>query len=307
MLAFLIFFPRQAFAQAGKVSSETVISEPIRVDKLYKSMEGPYVKGPIPVPVVDDATKAELLWLKKVSLEFIDGKEDAPRAMDYLCHGHVLMDDTRVPALFTLIHGQNAVELPANFAVPVLSKHPLLYYAQILNLKETQEPFDLRVKATLDYIRDSDVVGRMKPLYQMSMILKVPIGLATAAMIAENQHCSLASKDGAVEIVSSGSLGLRSDSQGNPFSIHWMVPPGKHTYSYDVQTEEIRASAGATVHFATIHLHPYGRSMELFDLTENAPVFRIAADIDERSGAIRKVNHFTSEEGVLRIQTISTG
>jgi len=295
----LIFLLQATPADAVGMETATDISEPIKVDRVYKSMQGPYVRRPLPVASPD---KVEILWLKKIGLELLDGKNDTPRSLNNFCHGHLVVNDERVPALFTLIQGQNAVELPGNFAVAVPSDLGRLeYVAQILNLDETEKPFDVRVKATLDYIRDSERTTEMKPLYQSALLLKIPVEPETAEMIAKgHEHCdtSLVSKDGSVEVLPTSSLTLRSDSKGNAYSIHWNVPPGKHTYSYDLQREEIKANSGATIHFATIHLHPYGTSMELVDLTANSTVFKIDVTNELASGVIEKVNHFYSEEGV---------
>ena len=53
-----------------------------------------------------------------------------------------------------------------------------------------------------------------------------------------------------------------------------------------------------TVHYIAVHLHPFAESLELVDLTTGEPVFKSEVDNFEDKIGLRRVQYFSSEEGV---------
>ena len=53
-----------------------------------------------------------------------------------------------------------------------------------------------------------------------------------------------------------------------------------------------------TLHFAAVHLHPFAQSLELRDLTADKTVFKANAQNFKDKIGLKKVDYFSSEEGV---------
>jgi hypothetical protein len=90
------------------------------------------------------------------------------------------------------------------------------------------------------------------------------------------------------------------DQQGHT-GMHWLVPPGNHVYTTKLSTRPLfrRRAETARVHYIAIHLHPFGRWLELFDLTSGETVWRGEAATDSDRRFIVSIDHFSSREGLL--------
>jgi hypothetical protein len=87
------------------------------------------------------------------------------------------------------------------------------------------------------------------------------------------------------------------DKRGDALMNHWIVPPGHHIYKTEI-TQQLNLPFDTTVHYATIHVHPFARAMELRDLTTGKIVFHLnSQDWTDRVGVAR-VDEFKSIEGV---------
>jgi hypothetical protein len=86
---------------------------------------------------------------------------------------------------------------------------------------------------------------------------------------------------------------------GNNVTYHWMVPPGRHTYRAKVVANELNLPTPTTIHYATAHLHPYGESLELYDLTTQQSVLRIQAEDFPDKVGVARMGEFQSESGIV--------
>jgi len=78
---------------------------------------------------------------------------------------------------------------------------------------------------------------------------------------------------------------------------HWIVPPGHHIYKTEI-TPQLNLPFNTTIHYATIHVHPFARGMELRDLTTGTTIFRLnSQDWPDRVG-VAHVDEFKSIEGI---------
>jgi hypothetical protein len=57
-------------------------------------------------------------------------------------------------------------ELPDGFGVPLLSSQQLLVATQVLNHNVVADPFAVRERVTLSFVRDADLTEPMRPLIQ---------------------------------------------------------------------------------------------------------------------------------------------
>jgi hypothetical protein len=87
------------------------------------------------------------------------------------------------------------------------------------------------------------------------------------------------------------------EDDGPVYSIHWVVPPGRHEYR-QVISEGLRIPyERTTVHVVTHHLHPYGESLELRDVTDGVTLVKAhARKFDDRVG-LAEVSYYSDAEG----------
>ena len=84
---------------------------------------------------------------------------------------------------------------------------------------------------------------------------------------------------------------------GNDVTYHWMVPPGRHTYRAKVVAGELNLREPTTIHYATAHLHPYGESLELYDLTAQQSVLKIDAEDFRDKVGVAHIGEFQPTRG----------
>jgi len=78
---------------------------------------------------------------------------------------------------------------------------------------------------------------------------------------------------------------------------HWTVPRGGHIYKMEI-TPQLNLPFDTTIHYATIHVHPFARGMELRDLTTGQTILRLnSQDWPDRIG-VAHVEEFKSNDGI---------
>src|SRR5204862_1690922 len=83
----------------------------------------------------------------------------------------------------------------------------------------------------------------------------------------------------------------------NSLMNHWIVPPGHHIYTTEI-TPQLNLPFDTTIHYATIHVHPFARRMELRDMTTGTAIFRLhSQDWRDRVG-VAYVEEVKSAEGI---------
>jgi cyclophilin family peptidyl-prolyl cis-trans isomerase len=165
-----------ATENGAPVRSREYLSPVYTVDKIYKSMEGPYQQEPI---TLEPNAKPELLWVKSVRVDIVgeDGKTPAPS--EFMCHMNLDLDSAKhqqllalpyAPAarIVTLSQGVFDARLPAGYGFPIVSSEPLVVFTQVLN-HNIQQPNNRKVRhrVTIEYLRDAEVTTAVKPLANM--------------------------------------------------------------------------------------------------------------------------------------------
>lgn len=102
---------------------------------------------------------------------------------------------------------------------------------------------------------------------------------------------------GATCCVSNASAGGLLRQFGKDNTIHWMVPPGRHSYRTDV-TAQMELPYDTTAHLITGHLHPYGTSMRLVDKQSGKVVFEITSQNFSDKIGVQRMSEIVSTEGV---------
>lgn len=230
--------------------------------------------------------------------------------------------------LFTLVPGRMEIDLPAGFGIPLRAATELDFYSMSLNQNpDRPAPGEIRFKSRIRFDRSSNekamrpVFRRALYVYQQFQELEDKSSSAAAETIAElskkhvgeqcakecekNQLAATPSRfaagpadhPGATCCVANASKGGLLRQFGPEHTIHWMVPPGQHTYRSEV-TDQFELPFDTTAHYVTGHLHPYGVSLELIEMESGEVVFSIESeDFDDRVG-VRLMTELKSERGV---------
>lgn len=310
-----------------------VLSGVRTIDRVYRSMEGPMDTQHFSLggDAAADAD-AELLWLTGARIEILDG-EGRPASAEYLCHSNLYFEPkdyfahlerfgkkvTPDQKFVDMNQGQLELRFPPEFGFPLLSDEGMFFHSMVINPVYDGVPFDVRVRTTFRYRRDAELERPMRPLSQRAVALRIPVGnydeeqrpTANPKTCAPDQlthadHGGASHEHGADADDHSGHEHLADsatekvftlDDEGPVYSIHWIVPPGRHEYR-EVVHEGLRIPyTTTTVHVVTHHLHPYGESLELRDVTADVSLFKARArNYDDRVG-LAEVDYYSSREG----------
>lgn len=130
---------------AGNRLEVEILSRPYKLDRVYRSMQGPY-GNQAAIRLADDAT----VWLTGVETQVVDEDGIEPVSNEFFCHSNLtLSPSTTSPAehnagfarpthadwrLFTLVPGRMSIELPEGFGVPIKNGTRVDYLTMSLNL-----------------------------------------------------------------------------------------------------------------------------------------------------------------------------
>lgn len=300
------------------VTSLVLLSDSYRIDRILESMQGPYsshsgIK-------LGYGTEPELLWVTGVGTEVVSKSGKKNISSEYFCHANLSLDPQGTTPeahnesfrtsldwrLFTLVPGRMSINLPEGFGIPISSEEKLDLVSMSLNLNDQNPNFDLRFKSKINYLRDADAATEMKPLFMRGLYVLVPIGTETnilpdavcAAPTSTNTQAELQSR-----IASQGmacappSMNASDGGKRGTNTLHWMVPPGRHTYAFDV-SDQLRLNFNTTLHYATGHLHPLGEMLALRNKTTGETILEIRSkDYADKRG-VEQMQEFSFPEGL---------
>ncbi|MBI2963873.1 MAG: hypothetical protein HYY35_08980 [Deltaproteobacteria bacterium] len=285
--------------RAGDASGEVVelLSAPHSLDRPFRSMQGPSTlqRGITLLP----GAPPELLWITGARSEVILEDGEGSAAPRYLCHANLMLDRGATPGLasrlITLAPGRSGISLPAGYGLPVLSNQSLDVYSMALNRDAGAVPRRIRFRTRIEFTRDRDTAAIMQPLALRALYVTEPIG-DRASVHAHADHGGGgedSSEHGSVNASEGGVM----DRFGVSRTIHWIVPPGTREYRADV-TDQLELSADTTLLYATGHLHPFGRSISLRDLTEDRTVLTVRQIEPADPAAEPSIDEIVIREGV---------
>ncbi len=281
----------------------TILSDVYTIDTVYKSMQGP--QGWVRTAVRPNAP-AELVWVTGYRAEVVAPDGVTPMSPDFMCHSNLSFDaeshgrrfgwtKRTSKRLFTVSQGQTSIAFPHGFGIPLMSDEELLVHTQALNHNYPDTTAQVRVRVTIDYVRQSDLGEAYVPLYMKSanalILLDGQDGYYGAAHGEPSTHGS-GSQEG-----TAASGRVIHDPYGREFAGHWVVEPGRHEIKTLV-TNWMRLSSDARVHFINVHVHPFAKSLALTDLTSGDTIFTSRmTGFDDKIG-LRDVTTFDSREGL---------
>lgn len=295
-----------------------VVSEPYTLDKIYLSMTGP--SGNHPLSSLLPHAKPQLVWLTGLRTEVLDAENRETISPEFCCHANLTFDPKRITPdkhnaefansthmdwrFFTLVPGRLQEALPAGYGLPVMSDTPLDFFSMSLNLNVPDRTVKVRFKTTIDFIRDADLTAPMKPLFRRALYVVQPLagsGMEHSKMCASMSHPGEGCAEPMAAIPAGTVVSTKDGVQGqfgNDVTYHWMVPPGRHSYRVKIMAKQVNLDAVTTVHYATAHLHPYGESLELYDLTTSQSVLKIRAEDYPDKVGVARMGEFRSASGL---------
>ena len=284
----------------------TLVSDAYRLDKIYRSMQGPMsIAGGIYLASGD---KCPVQWITGINAQVVDADKQTPVSQEFFCHSNLTFaEHSGTPdrynrelggkthldwRLFTLVPGRLSIQLPQGFGVPVPAGARLDYVTMTLNLNPRNEVANVRMRTKLQTIAADQPGAPTKALFRRALYVLDSHGVTSdmaCTMNSATQHMGAACGE-MTKISFTGKSGERLMN-------HWIVPPGRHIYKTEI-TKQLNLPFDTTVHYATIHVHPFARAMELRDLTTGKIVFRLTSqDWPDRVG-VAHVDEFKSAAGV---------
>ncbi len=256
------------------------------------------------------AKKSQVQWITGLETQVVDAADQKPISQEFFCHSNLTFaEHSGTPAqfnqrlggkthldwrLFTLAPGRLSIELPPGFGVPIPSDAPLDYLTMSLNLNARNEAVNVRMRTIVHTIASDQPGAPTKALFRRALYVLQPRGdsgdMGPACMAASaTQHVGA----GCGEVIKANTS---SDSSAGLMN-HWIVPTGHHIYRTEV-TAQLNLPFDTTIHYATIHVHPFARGMKLRDLTTGATIFYLRSqDWPDRVG-VAHVDEFKSSEGI---------
>ena len=296
--------------QDPRIQTSEFLSQPYKINKIYKSMEGP--SGSQQIRLLD-TQPPELVWITKYSVEVVGEDGRSPVSQEFMCHNNLDFNPSlhgktfgwskiTTSRLFTLSQGQFTIEFPKGFGIPVLSDESFFLITQVLNHNIKDIDINVRHKVSVDFIRELDLKPgeEIKPLFPAS-------GFVMALMEGKDGFFGLNGEPNEIqkhanclpgEHAPNGTItGVYKDNLGRVFSGHWVVKPGREERRTLV-TKWLRIPYDTTVHFIAVHVHPFCESLELRDLNTGKTVFKSYARRPDKGVGLANVDYFSSQEGI---------
>jgi hypothetical protein len=270
------------------------------VDRLYRSMQGPY--SMVSIPLGEPGEPPELVWLKSIESEVVDAQGRSTVSQQFMCHVNVNYDVGTHREVFgssgsrivTLSQGQYDTEMPPGFGVPLASTEPLQIDTMVLNHNFAEGRYDVRHRLVIRYLRDRDLARPIAPLYQT---------VATSKTLNEGGKVVFGELESGGDGEAPGCLPgehaaeLVTDQFGRQISGHWIVQPGRQVVE-NLVTRDLGLAWDTTLHAIDVHLHPFAESIELLDMTTGASLFKSVATQVESGVGLQRVETYRSSEGI---------
>ena len=287
----------------------TLVSDPYRLDKIYHSMEGPMsIQSGIRLAT---AEKSKVQWITGLETQIVDATGQKPISQEFFCHSNLTFDEHGLTPdqhneelggkthldwrLFTLVPGRLAIDLPPGFGVPIPNDAALDYLTMSLNLNARDRAVNVRMRTKVHTIAGDEPGAPTKALFRRALYV-----MQSRSQAADTGHSCMANARtqhigaGCAEV---SKVNLTAGKPGEDLMNQWSVPPGRHVYTMEI-TPQLNLPFDTTIHYATIHVHPFARGMELRDLTTGTTVFRLnSQDWPDRIG-VAHVDEFKSVDGV---------
>jgi hypothetical protein len=286
------------------IQSRVVYSDAFTIDTFYASMQGPY--RVMKVQLADSASH-ELLWVVGYEAAIVDADTREPKSSEFMCQSNVDLDMARhrqifgwrkYPSrrLFTLSEGQTEVRLPDGFGIPLRSDEPLSVTAQVLNHNHKGEPVRVRQRVTVHFIRDRALTRPLVPLYQRGVNTLVRLDGPAGGYGEDVEVDEHPTHDHGAEGMAADTMPYR-DKKGRSFAGHWVVKPGREVRRTPLNGW-LSLQQDMTIHFASVHLHPFAEAIVLRDVTTGDTLLASKAENHASRIGLSHVDQIASTKGI---------
>ena len=325
-------------AGVGKPGTVEILSSAYKIDRIYKSMQGPVsVQDGLQISTGRGAD--ETLLLTGVESEVVEATSLAPLSPEFFCHANLTLASGSAspdqhnagftPAthadwrLFTLVPGRLGMQLPEGFGVPVKNGTRLDYLTMVLNQNAGVPEQDIRIRTRIHY---APAGPGMRALFRRAAYIYLAHEETPDAGVAADPHAHAGEKcgeactmnqrsaspslfadisdpilrqhPGASCCIENASTGGILPQFGSNNTIHWMVPPGQHRYTTEV-TKQLNLPYDTRAHYITGHLHPTGVRLRLLEKATQKTVAEICSrDFTDKTG-VADMTELRSPEGIL--------
>ena len=296
----------------GGIHQDTVHSKPLKVDQIYRSMQGPYDLKQVNL----FGGYKELLWLTGYSSVLLN--ENGDRLSDgFMCHNNLNITQKKdVPwrvkthgsntRLFTLTEGQTRLQLPEGFGVPFIADADCEVVSQVLNHNYPDTNFTATQQTVIDYYRDVELETPLIPLYQQAVFVTKqtsgPIGDQGSHLLCNAYEIDSTGIDGEapkVEQMPKKEMPYNPylDAYGRRYTGHWTLPQGESVEVTNV-TQMLNLEFDTRIHFIGAHVHPFAKSIALLDLTSGDTLQTLHTQTPKGHIGIDGIEHYSSKEGL---------
>ena len=259
--------------------------------------------------------KSPVEWITGLETQVVDATAQKPISQEFFCHSNLTFAEhggtprqvnqqlggkTHLDwRLFTLVPGRLSIELPLGFGVPVPSDAPLDYVTMSLNLNARNEVVNVRMRTKVHTIAADQPDAPTKALFRRALYVIQPRG--DAAGMAPMCMASMEAQHAGVGCGEFSPVNLQPASgatkPGDGLTNHWIVPTGRHIYTTEI-TPQLNLPFDTTIHYATIHVHPFARGITLRDVTTGTTILQLnSQDWPDRIG-VAHVDEFKSVSGI---------
>ena len=269
------------------IKTMTADTDPLAIDAVYHSMEGPWQR------VLLDTS--DVAWITGFRTDVVDAASGERLGDEFFCHSQLQLATTA--RLAVAATGIEEIRFPDGFGLPIeeivndmeAPWNEVSLLGMVLNNHGTQQDADVKLRFTVDYVEPGEYGDGMQKLYKAS----VPV-----VPNLEHQAEETAGWERGDTVVLSGEslepVGLPDTTMGKPG--HWMVPPGKQVIR---QRYRNLIGVGTSVHYGLIHMHNYGVSMKLTDLTDGAVLWETSIQYEADRVQISEIPPYSSAEGFV--------
>ena len=266
-------------AVAPVTRMKTVETAPMKIDRIYRSMTGPYE--------LVDLDTSDMDWITAIRTEVVEEGQESSMGGEFFCHSQLQL--TTGMRLTVNATGTDEVRLPEGFAVPVsqiLSGLPagsrsVRFFGMVLNNNFPTIDRQARIRATVEYLRDEDLGSSPPPkrLYPFHVAMHVDDLALYQPPEDEPQphedvttHCALVAGQ----------------------ETHWYVSPGPQLTRRPVRG---LVPVEATIHHIAAHVHNHGEYIRLTDVTEGKVLWQADVEYEKDRRQILNIPVYSSAEG----------
>ena len=249
-----------------------------------------------------DHTKSELVWLTSFETKALNANEVDQLSNDFVCHTNIDLFEgehysrwqlnhrigKQYPRLTSMSNGIESYKFPEGFGFPLFTNENLLLATQSLNHNIKDGSFKIKHEVNLGFKPHNK---DMKPLMSKTVFVMLPYD-------AENPFQGPTDTNPNMCLPIETKNHSYQNDKGESLSGHWVIFPGKDTYSYDI-THQLQLSDSTTMHHIATHLHPFAKTLALRDKTTDSTLFVSKAENYSDKIGLKNVSFFSSAEGIM--------